>query len=461
MSRLLPLGALLALTVYYVYFAGVGLRAGLTHDDLMNAHRAVLAPWPSLIKDCLFFFLPSDQYRPVGSVFYRICHDLFGFAPGPLHAGIFVLWAVSLAFVYDTVRRLASSREVALLTVLLMAHHSNRPFYYYNSGFCYDVLCQLFYFATFSYYLRARESGARLAEKQLLVLSALYTLALGSKEMAVSLPVVLATYEWLRSPRDWRFPMVSAVMAAAFTFGRVMSRDGLSGIDGYRITLRPVLYLESWTGWLSSLFYITNVSWAVAAAFLGACLLLAWLSFDRTLRVAVVLALVGVWPLAFVRPARGLEALAIPVTGVAMMLAWWLARLSLVATWRWRAPALFVLVLVLLADLHARKQPPVEAMMSEGVEIGQVQAQLEVHGPFPPRSRILFLVDPFPEPFVFATTFLLQIQHGASLQITRADRLAATSKPDWSQYDYVFSWQERRIVSLKGQQTASSTNHRH
>ena len=455
MPRLLPTSAVLALAAYYVYFAGISLRAGLSHDDLMNAHRAVIAPWPSLIKDCLFFFLPSDQYRPVGAVFYRICRDLFGFHPLPLHIGMLVLWAAGLALVYDSVRRLADSTEVALLTVLLMAHHSNRPFYYYNSGFCYDVLCHLFYFAALAYYLRVRAGEGRPGEKELVVLSALYLLALGSKEMAVSLPVVLGAYEWLRPWRDWRFPSITAVMAGVFVLGRVLARDGLSNIDGYRITLRPAFYLESWTEWLASMLFLspTAIPWTMAAAFLAGSIALAWLSCDRAFRIAVVLALAGVLPVAFIRPVRGLEAICIPMTGVALMAAWWVSRLSLVVNSRWRGPAVFALALVLLADLHARKLPPAEVMMSEGAEIAHVQRELEAHGRLAPRSRVLFVEDPFPEPYGLATTFLLQILNGASVQVTRADKL--TTAPDWTEYDYVLSWQKHRIVSLKTGETAS------
>ena len=455
MPRLLPTSAILALTAYYVYFAGVSLRAGLTHDDLMNAHRAVIAPWPSLIKDCLFFFLPSDQYRPVGAVFYRICRDLFGFNAWPLHVGMFLLWALGLFLLYDCVRRLAHSAEIALLTVLLMAHHSNRPYFYFNSGFCYDVLCHVFYFAAFAYYLRIRTGGGNPSEKQLLALSSLFLLAMGSKEMAVSLPVVLLAYEWLSAQRDWRFPLITAVMSAAFIAGRVLARNGLAGVDGYHITLRPALYLESWAQWLASMLYLTPtaVGTTAAAAFLTGSVVLAWLSFDRGFRLAAVLALAGALPIAFIRPTRGLEAICIPMCGVALMAAWWIARLSLAVSSSWRAPAVFALVLVLLADLHARKLPPADVMLTEGVEIGQVQAQLEAHGKMPPRSRVLFVEDPFPEPYGFATTFLLQILHGASIEVTRADKLS--TPPDWAHYDYVFSWQRHRIVSLKRCETAS------
>ena len=446
----------MALAAYYCYFASVGLRAGLTHDDLMNAHRAVLAPWPSLIKDCLFFFLPSDQYRPVGAVFYRICRDLFGFTPLPLHAGMLLLWGVSLVLVYDAMRRLVQSREIALLTALFVSHHANRPFYYFNSGFCYDVLCQLFFFATLAYYLRARENGGRPGEAQLLVLTGLYILALGSKEMAASLPVVLLAYEWLHpdgAGRDWRFPLLSAAMAAAFAAGRVLAHDGVGTLDGYRITLRPVLYLESWSQWLGSLLYAPAVPIWMAAAFVAACLVLAWLSFDHGFRVGVVLALAGALPLAFVRPVRGLEAACIPMTGLALLAAWWITRLSLVVPWRGRAPALFALILVLLADLHARKTPPADAMLAEGVSIGLVQKQIQLQGPMTSQSRVLFVEDPFPEPYGFATTFLLQIDYGAGLAVDRADKLA--TPPDWAKYDHVLSWQQGRLVSLKPGASAS------
>ena len=233
MRRFLPWCAFLALVLYYAYFAELSLRAGLTHDDLMNMHGAVVTPWPSLVKECVFFFLPASSYRPVGAVFYRISFDLFGPQAFPLHLALVRAWAAGLAAAYDVVRRLTASREAALLATLFAIHHSNRPFYYLNAGFCYDILCYVLYFAALSYYLRARERG-RLTERNILLLTGLFILALGAKEMAVSLPVVLVAYEWWREQeRDWRFALLTTAMTALFLGGRVFGPAGLAGAGGY------------------------------------------------------------------------------------------------------------------------------------------------------------------------------------------------------------------------------------
>lgn len=449
MRRFLPLGACLALAAYYGYFAQVSLRLGLTHDDLMNMQRAVTASWPTLGKESLFFFLPSDQYRPVGAIFYRICFDLFGPVPFPLHLVLMLAWALGLGALFLAARRLSQSSEVGLLTVLLAAHHSNRPFYYINAGFCYDILCHLFYFTALAYYLGARAKG-RLRERDLLLLTGLFILALGSKEMAVSLPFVLAACEWWSHDRDWRFPALSAVMAALFVGGRVLSASGISAAGSYEVVLGYRQWMESWNDWLAHLAYVwpapLATSWVLA--FFALVILGTWISGDRALRIATVLLLVGAGPVVFLRPMRGLEAVSIPLAGLALIVAWWLTRLSWIVPWSGRAPLLFVLVLVLLWDCHARAMPPEEAMQMEGRFIAKVWTEWrKIVPPIRATSKVLIRNDPFPPPFVWATTFIGQIDQGSTLWIRRADN--HTPPPDPADFDFVLTWENERFVTLK------------
>jgi len=437
---------------YYTYFARLSFEAGPTHDDLMNLHRAAVAPWPTILRETLFFFLPSDQYRPVGAIFYRVIHDLAGFNAFALHFGMFLLWPLGLFCIYEFLRRVSGSRELAAFATLLNVHHSNRTFYYVNVGLIYDVLCQLFYFAAAAYYVRVREADRRPAPREMLGLSALFVLALGSKEMAVSLPVLLLTYEWLfhaRGQRDYRFVVLAGGMTAAFIAGRVFGPNGLGGMASYVPAAGGVLYLEGWADWLGNLLYhrqpLTLVTTALVLLGLAVT---SWLTADRTVRLGLVLALVGVLPVAFIRPMRGLEAICIPTAALAWIAAWWITRLSLVFPHPQRAPALFALLMLVLADLHVRRRLPAEAILAEGREIERVKSQLLHQLPaLPRRGRVLFTEDPFPPPFRWGSLFLLQSQYGPDLQVERADQLAAA--PDWSRFDYVLAWRDGRVWTLK------------
>ena len=57
------------------------------------------------------------------------------------------------------------------------------------------MLCGFFYLAALTYYVHLREQGICLRPVQLLIFLLLFVLALDSKEMAVTLPVIVLIYE--------------------------------------------------------------------------------------------------------------------------------------------------------------------------------------------------------------------------------------------------------------------------
>lgn len=71
----------------------------------------------------------------------------------------------------------------------------------FRGSFIYDVLCGFFYFAALPYYIRIRQKGVALCPGQVAIFLALYVCALNSKDMAVSLPVIVFIYEALKCPR--------------------------------------------------------------------------------------------------------------------------------------------------------------------------------------------------------------------------------------------------------------------
>jgi hypothetical protein len=124
----------------------------------------------------------------------------------------------------------------------------------FTSAFIYDVLCNLFYLAALGYYVRIRERDKSLTPVQLGGCLALYICALNSKEMAVSLPVIVLLYElvkyyqhadrkpllrWIRS--DASPALVGGLITAIYVHGR------LSVIDSYNKTYGPHGGFEGYT----------------------------------------------------------------------------------------------------------------------------------------------------------------------------------------------------------------------
>ena len=321
------------------------------------------------------------------------------------------------------------SRRVGALAALLFAYHGQFWCLYVNTGMCYDLLCFFFYAAAFLYYLRAREGWRRVA-----VWSALYILCLNSKEMAVTLPVIIALYELLngRLAKAWRVPAVGAAITALFIFGRVTA---MLSNAGYRPSFSPRVYLEHAYRFLGYALYDPwwLAPWAAAALALAVAAYAAWRG-SPALRLAVAWMAIGILPVAFIEQ-RGLDAVYIPALALALAIA-----LGIQAAARRARPAVFAAVLVVLVvahDQYGRVDYPV--MMAEGQKIRRVYEQLR-ETRFPGKSRVLFLRDPFPNDR-WSSAFLVYLtSRDRSLQVARAD-YAAEGK-----FNVVLSYEGDRLV---------------
>src|SRR5262249_34973024 len=136
---------------------------------------------------------------------------------------------------------------------LAMCYHGQMASLVFTGSFIYDVLCGFFYFASLTYYVHIRRKDVALSPGQLAIFLALYVCALNSKEMAVSLPVIVFIYEALKCPRlrdwnefarrNWRVAIpafVAALITAIYIWGKLNS---LAHLEAYR----PVYSLHRFT----------------------------------------------------------------------------------------------------------------------------------------------------------------------------------------------------------------------
>jgi len=79
----------------------------------------------------------------------------------------------------------------------------------FSGSFSYDAVCGFFYFAALTYYIHIREKGLLLRPTQWVGFLALYICALNVKEMAVTLPVVILIYEFLKYSHELERPRFS------------------------------------------------------------------------------------------------------------------------------------------------------------------------------------------------------------------------------------------------------------
>ncbi len=136
------------------------------------------------------------SYRAIRTVSYAIDYAIGGMNPTVFHASNITYHALTVLVVFRLVQALTGASRAAFLAALLFATHPiQTDAVAYLSGRR-DILSTLFYLTGFLAFIRYRESGRRWRLGAALVA---YFLAVLSKEMAITLPLLWLGYDLLRT----------------------------------------------------------------------------------------------------------------------------------------------------------------------------------------------------------------------------------------------------------------------
>ncbi len=235
-------GLLIAVAVAY----GPTLEYGFVWDDhvLIEHNEKVreAAHWESFFLESFWRIGehsddPSRSfYRPLVSFSYAVDYAAWGLNPAGYHLTNILLHLACCLLVYLLGLRLGLRPALALLAGLLFAlHPSHVENVAWISGRT-DVICGLFYFLAFYAFLAWQDRPAR-RDLPLLVLL-LFALACLSKEMAITLPILIAVYGVAVVPRGRRRPAVALVLglvliAVAYLGLRFLVLGRLTGPSWY------------------------------------------------------------------------------------------------------------------------------------------------------------------------------------------------------------------------------------
>ncbi len=323
----------LLLIAYFLHFALPARHGGFRDDEMMNLwtywHLGALQSVLGLAK----FW--TSYYRPGGALYYLPLYHFFGLNPLPYRIVQISILVLSIPIAYYLARLLASSRSVAFLTVLAFCYHPHVANVVFVGAFIYDVLCGLFYLAALTYYVHIREKEAYLRPLQLVLFLVLYICALDSKEMAVTLPVIILIYEFLKAPRwadckaffRWSVcyampSLVAGAVTAIYVCGKVYGTASLTRLDPYRPRYSWHQFVAANAKFLNELFFAPNAItpktfWILwAAVFIYAAF-----RRDRTVRLMAFWVVIVPLPLAFLLPIRGGGCLYLLLFGWAMIFA--------------------------------------------------------------------------------------------------------------------------------------------
>ena len=180
-QRSVIVAAVLVAIVLVCYANSLG--NGFVFDDefLVPAYGRVRS-LSQLVKTLL------DSYRPVRNASYAIDFFLWGLHPFGFHLTNVLIHAANAVLVYFLIRRITLRAPTAFIAALIFAVHPiQTDSVSYVSGRR-DILFTLFYLAAFLAYLRYREARSL---KSFALFVVFWVLSLMSKEMAVSLPLVI------------------------------------------------------------------------------------------------------------------------------------------------------------------------------------------------------------------------------------------------------------------------------
>lgn len=470
------LAVAVSLFVYFICFNWGSLRVHFALDDLGNiGHYYEYSPWQMVLSN----FLPwRGDSRPLAGLYYIPIYHFAGLNPVPYQA---VLLLIVLATVYATyylARLLGSSALAAWLAAIVVCYHGGIANLYYNAAFVFDALCALFYVLTLAYYIRIRRQGDLLGAKQTITFLALFLCALNSKEMAVTIPIMILVYEWLYHPlKDWRpstllawlpgpgrIVIFAGLLDLADIYGKLSGPTAMTHAESYHpvftlgrlrdfqvVALHDITFHSQWTpGWPGLLVIYAALAY------------LAWLrSGPPILRFLFWLLIFVPIPLDFL-VGKSQACLTIMMIAVAMFIAVVFTDATSAITdflgrgFRFeplvRQTLTGALVAAVLyfwvgAQIRLRRDTGGTPMTSLGFETWDIIEQMRASTFHPrPHTSAIFVEDPFHSLDMYFLARLWFDERSVTLHVPSQGPL---TDAELAKADYIFAIRDRRLLRLR------------
>lgn len=451
------------LLAYFVYFTRGGLRVHFALDGIGNlAHYYRQGPWALALSQ---FTLWHGDYRPMGGLFYVPIFALAGLNPVPFQAALLLIVLANVYLVYRFARLLGSGELAAGLAALVACYHAGLHNLYYNTAFVYDALCCFFYLAALIYYLRIRQAGRVPGAGQTAALLALVLCALNSKEMAVTIPLLLLVYEWIYHRPITLVTARTALIAGALTLvdvgGKVFGPDALVNAEAYHpvFALRRVRDFQRLS--LSDLLFGWGSGWGGIVLLWAVLAYLAWRRDRPVLQFLWWFMVLAPLPIEFLI-GKSQACLYIPMVGWAIFGALLLVDLAgALAGVLEREPfgrllgrgGIVALLLIVAVFFWARQNRHYQRIYAEPVmaSLGQedwnVIRQFRAINPHVRSgSKVAFLDDPFHS---WDMLFVAELWfHDRTLDI-RVQRHGPLTAEELAHTDYVFTFEKGTLIELK------------
>ncbi len=409
------------------------------------------------------FLSPSGilmaKERPAANLVLKGLWELFDLHPRPYRVFCFGLLLANLWLALRLFLKWSGLWRATFLAGLFFAYHAQLQDLYYNSGTIYDLLCFLYCFGALLTAEPLLQPGATLSWRRWAALAALSALAGGSKETAVSLPVILAAAALAREAgrTGW---LAVAVSAAACWGGIAYAawRAPMVSNPAYQPEFRLAVLSERWKLLTGNLLY-RGPDWSPAAAWLTLLLALLAALWTRHRAAWPAFALITVSPLPLLfLPQRSFYAFYITYAGWCLLAGLVLDRLTRGVDRRgWRLSAALAVALALfLAPRHRWLSGWIREHIYAPYE-KQVAAPgnvLRRQLPALPRGAAVYFADdplPPPEQEEHLLAFLCRLKaHDPQLSVWRA-RNPGQNVPEaeWNRFAAVFRLTESGLIRVR------------
>ena len=448
---LIPLTVALVLAFYF-FFTWKSLGLYFDNDDMMNLYLA----WSKPLAEVL---------RPVGGLFYRAMFAMAGFNPVPFRIAVLALGALNIGLCWWFTKLISGSDRVAALAILLLAFHSRLMEVWWRTAMVYDLLCFTFLYFAACLYLDARKRNAMPGPGRSAAILISFLLALGAKENALALPVILlactcrvrasALPPGFRLARTVQWPITLTLICIPYLY--LKTHGPMSTNVFYAPEYTFTHFAGAWSKFLGYLLVLNHdVQPWKAIAILAALLCIAALARSRQLTLAWVILFATTLPVAFI-PYRGGYVLYTAYPGAALYAATILVaaqdyvtktqpqyRTALacavfaLAGWRWGK-----------LNLHDQRIDPRPWLYESQRQVHAMADQMLALNPHLPKgARVLFLEDAFGTD-EWTPYFVMKLLYRDDSLVPDRIKMMDRKPTDWNEYQYVLTFDAGRYRQLK------------
>ncbi len=255
-KRLLPL-FLLVLAVFFLIANRGAYKGYFQDDDLDNLAFTRELGLSEFLTPLVYPRVYTNNFRPVGHLFYRWMGATAGLHYDAYIALLHAVHLLNVLLLWLALRRLGLPRLGTYAGALLFAFHMAAFDVFWKPMYVFDLLCALFCLLSLLAYLDGRWIVSLLA----------MFVAYRSKEVAITLPVVFAAYEFLLGQKRWKR------LIPFFALSLIIGVQALVQ-NQYRPESDYKLHLDPASIWTCMRFYSSRVFLLPYAGFLLVALLI-------------------------------------------------------------------------------------------------------------------------------------------------------------------------------------------